>query len=305
MTMSAVINTNIMSMNSQRQLTKSQDALSVSLARLSSGLRINSAKDDAAGLAISERFTTQIKGTQQAARNANDAISLSQTAESAMNEVTSNLQRIRELAVQSLNATNSGSDRLALDNEVQQLKAEIDRVSSQTAFNGVKLLDGSFQTQTFQVGANAGETISITSIGNLRASALGQGYGASQTGTTLTAATGITAAGQFTFTANGVTKDVYSGSSIAGDAQSLANAVNSAGITGLTATAIATTATGTNTGAANSAVGAGTLTLTAKPSASAWSVPSAPPTSPMQWPPSTTTRQPPASAHHCPALASS
>ena len=262
--MALVINTNVASLNSQRNLTKSQNDLALSLQRLSSGMRINSAKDDAAGMAISERFTTQIRGNAQAARNANDAISLSQTAEGAMNEVTSNLQRIRELAVQSLNATNSGSDRQALDNEVQQLKAEIDRVSSTTAFNGVKLLDGSFQSQNFQVGANVNETIAISSISSLRTSALGQGYGVSQLGTTLTAATGITAAGQFTFTANGVTKDIYQGTAIGGDAQSIANAVNSAGITGLTATAAATNTTGTNASAANSAAGTAVLTLNGK-----------------------------------------
>lgn len=262
--MSAVINTNIASMNAQRNLTTSQSALNTSLQRLSSGLRINSAKDDAAGMAISERFTTQIRGSQQASRNANDAISLSQTAEGAMNEVTSNLQRIRELAVQSLNATNSSSDRAALDSEVQQLKSEIDRVATTTAFNGVKLLDGSFQSQAFQVGANSGETISISSIASMRTSALGQGYGATASGTTLTAATGITGAGQLTFTANGVTKDVYQGTNIGGDAQSLANAINSAGITGLTATAVATSTTGGYTDSGAVTAGTATLTLNGK-----------------------------------------
>jgi flagellin len=262
--MAAIINTNIASLNAQRNLTMSQSSLATSLQRLSSGLRINSAKDDAAGMAISERFTTQIKGNTQAARNANDAISLSQTAESAMNEVTSNLQRIRELAVQSLNATNSASDRNALDSEVQQLKAEIDRVSTQTAFNGVKLLDGSFSAQTFQVGANAGETISISSITNLRTSALGQGYGATKAGTTLGAATGITGANQFTFAANGVTYDVYQGTNIAGNAQSIANAINSRGISGMTATAAATSVTGDNSGTPVTGAGTGILTLNGK-----------------------------------------
>lgn len=262
--MAAIINSNIASLNAQRNLTMSQSSLATSLQRLSSGLRINSAKDDAAGMAISERFTTQIKGNTQAARNANDAISLSQTAESAMNEVTSNLQRIRELAVQSLNATNSASDRTALDSEVQQLKAEIDRVSTQTAFNGVKLLDGSFSAQTFQVGANAGETISISSITNLRTSSLGQGYGATQAGTTLTAATGITGANQFTFAANGVTYDVYQGTNIAGNAQSIANAINSRGISGVSATAAATNVTGDNSGIPVTGAGTGILTLNGK-----------------------------------------
>ncbi|MDO7711139.1 MAG: flagellar protein FlaB, partial [Pseudomonadota bacterium] len=128
--MASVINTNVASLNAQKNLTQSQSSLATSLQRLSSGLRINSAKDDAAGLAISDRFTTQIRGLNQAGRNANDAISLSQTAEGALSEVTSNLQRIRELAVQSANATNSSSDRAALDLEVQQRLAEIDRISS-------------------------------------------------------------------------------------------------------------------------------------------------------------------------------
>lgn len=260
--MSAVINTNIASINSQRQLSKSQDAYNQALQRLSSGLRINSAKDDAAGMAISERFTTQIRGTNQATRNANDAISLSQTAESAMNEVTSNLQRIRELAVQSLNATNSASDRSALDAEVQQLKAEIDRVAQTTAFNGVKLLDGSFQSQAFQVGANAGETISISSISSLRTSAMGTGYGATYAGTTLADATGITGTGQFTFTnEDGTVFDVYQGTSIGGNAQAIANAINSRGITGLTATAALTTSAAGTSSDNITASGTGTLTI--------------------------------------------
>src|SRR5688572_9450324 len=148
--MPAIINTNIASLNAQRNLNASQSALQVALQRLSSGLRINSAKDDAAGLAISDRFTSQIRGVVQAARNANDGISLAQTAEGGLGEITNNLQRIRELAVQSRNATNSATDRAALNAEAQQLKSEIDRVATQTNFNGVKLLDGSFANQVFQ-----------------------------------------------------------------------------------------------------------------------------------------------------------
>src|ERR1700742_4894236 len=129
--MTLSINTNIQSINAQRNLDQSQGSLATSLQRLSSGLRINSAKDDAAGLAISERFSAQIRGLNQAARNANDGISLSQTAEGALGEVGNNLQRIRELAVQSANATNGGSDRAALQNEVSQLVSEIDRVATQ------------------------------------------------------------------------------------------------------------------------------------------------------------------------------
>jgi len=160
--MPQVINTNIMSLNSQRNLNKSQEALQVSLQRLSSGTRINSAKDDAAGLAISERFTSQIRGLDQAVRNANDGISLSQTAEGALSESGNILQRIRELSVQSANATNSASDRQALQSEVSQLVSELDRIASATEFNGQKLLDGTFGTAIFQVGANANQTIQTT-----------------------------------------------------------------------------------------------------------------------------------------------
>jgi len=162
--MSQVINTNIMSLNAQRNLNTTTSSLASSVQRLSSGLRINSAKDDAAGLAISERFTTQIRGLDVAARNANDGISLAQTAEGALAEIGNNLQRIRELAVQSRNATNSDSDRAALDAEVKQLKSEIDRVAKNTDFNGTKLLDGSFKNATFQVGANQGQVIQVDSI---------------------------------------------------------------------------------------------------------------------------------------------
>ena len=185
--MAQVINTNVASLNEQRNLNNSGASLNTALQRLPSGLRINSAKDDAAGLAISERFTTQIRGLNQGTRNANDGISLAQTAEGALSEVTSNLQRVRELAVQSANATNSASDRAALQTEVSQLIAEIDRIASETAFNGTKLLDGTFSSKSFQVGANAGETIDISSIASARTSSLGQRVEASST-VTLTGA---------------------------------------------------------------------------------------------------------------------
>ena len=172
--MALTINTNVASLNAQRNLNRSQGLLNQSLERLSTGLRINSAKDDAAGLAISERFTTQIRGINQAVRNANDGISLAQTAEGALGELTNNLQRIRELAVQSANATNSSSDRTALDQEVQQRLAEIDRIALQTSFNGKKVLDGSFGTAAFQVGANVGETISLTLNTGVGANQIGQ-----------------------------------------------------------------------------------------------------------------------------------
>jgi|TARA_R110000822_G_scaffold86989_21_gene202485 flagellin len=171
-----VINTNVMSLNAQRNLSGSSDALATSLQRLSSGLRINSAKDDAAGLAIANRFTTQIRGMDQAGRNANDAISLTQTAEGALVEVGNNLQRIRELAVQSRNATNSQTDRDALNAEASQLLSEINRVAEQTSFNGVKLLDGSFSNQSFQIGADVGQTIDVTSIVDATTANLGS-YG--------------------------------------------------------------------------------------------------------------------------------
>lgn len=164
--MASVINTNVLSLNSQRNLSKSQSGLATSLQRLSSGLRINSAKDDAAGLAISDRMTSQIKGLNQAGRNANDGISLAQTAEGALAQTTDLLQRMRELAIQSSNSTNSASDRAALQSEVNQLKQEVDRISSTTEFNGLKLLDGSFTSQKFQVGANANQTINVSVDGS-------------------------------------------------------------------------------------------------------------------------------------------
>ena len=168
------INTNTMSMNAQRNLSSSAASLATSMQRLSSGLRVNSAKDDAAGLAISERMNTQVRGLNVAARNANDGISLAQTAEGALGKVGDMLQRMRELAVQSANASNNSSDRTALNAEVQQLRQEIDRVAKTTSFNGTKLLDGSFANATFQVGANAGEGISIDSIVNSDSASLGQ-----------------------------------------------------------------------------------------------------------------------------------
>lgn len=170
--MAQVINTNIPSLNAQRNLNSSAGSLSTSLQRLSSGLRINSAKDDAAGLAISERFTSQIRGLNQAVRNANDGISLAQTAEGALGSAGDILQRIRELAVQSANASNSSSDRQALQNEVTQLVQELDRISTTTNFNGKVLFDGTFGTANFQVGANAYQTIT-TSTANLRTSQYG------------------------------------------------------------------------------------------------------------------------------------
>ncbi len=199
--MAATINTNVASLTAQRNLGISQGSLNTSIQRLSSGLRINSAKDDAAGMAISERFTSQIRGLNQAARNANDGISLAQTAEGAMKAAGDMLQRVRELAVQSANASNSVSDRQALQQEVNQLVAELDRVAQTTEFNGQKLLDGSFGTSQFQVGANANQTI-VAATANLRTSVYGnnQVSGTAAGGTTAQAA--VTAANAYA--ANGV-----------------------------------------------------------------------------------------------------
>lgn len=237
--MAQVINTNVSSLNAQRNLNMSQSSLATSLQRLSSGLRINSAKDDAAGLAISERMSSQINGMNQAARNANDGVSLAQTAEGDLAQITSSLQRVRELSVQSANATNSASDRAALQKEVTALVSEIDRVASQSAFNGVKLLNGSFSSQTFQVGANAGQTISVSSISSATASSIG-GYSIASS----TAVDAIAlATGDLTITL-GTGSAVAVGASVAGasagqtagSAYAKAEAINSAGA-GVTATA--------------------------------------------------------------------
>ncbi|WP_159917563.1 flagellin [Pantoea sp. 18069] len=178
--MAATINTNIASINAQRNLSLSGSSLATSMQRLSSGLRVNSAKDDAAGLAISERMNTQIKGLTVAARNANDGISLAQTAEGALGKVGDMLQRMRELAVQASNATNSASDRVALQAEVTQLAAEIDRVAKQTNFNGQKIIDGSFAGAVFQVGANSGDNVTLGALADTRSSQVSNiSYGAS------------------------------------------------------------------------------------------------------------------------------
>ncbi|MBN1238766.1 MAG: flagellin [Gammaproteobacteria bacterium] len=251
--MPQVINTNVMSLNAQRNLTTSQGALSQSLARLSSGLRINSAKDDAAGLAISERFTTQIRGMNQAIRNSNDGISLAQVAEGALQEVANNLQRIRELAVQARNATNSDSDRAALDAEVQQRIAEINRVASQTEFNGLKVLDGSFTEQVFQVGANYGQTISVEAIAAATGRELGLAGGnlVDYTAGDGTVVSGALAAGDLTI--NGTDVGV-----VEQDAAAIAEAINALG-EGVTATA--SDATSGSTGAFTTTDGLYSLTV--------------------------------------------
>jgi flagellin len=267
--MASVINTNVASLNSQRNLGKSQSALEVSLQRLSSGLRINSAKDDAAGLAISSRMTSQINGLTQAARNANDGISLAQTAEGAMSEITNNLQRIRELAIQSSNSTNSASDRASLDAESQALIAEITRVSSQTTFNGLNLLDGTFTNQSFQVGANANQTIDITKIADTRATALGSDIlagvgtivGAGGTGATKAAGTSLTG-GNLVAVEAGLTINTLGGGTTAAlsyaalsDAKTIAAGIN-AGSSG-----VGVTATATNTATLSGIALAGTVSF--------------------------------------------
>ena len=168
------INTNVVSINAQRNLGLSGNSLATSMQRLSSGLRVNSAKDDAAGLAIAERMNTQVKGLAVASRNANDGISLAQTAEGALGKVGDMLQRMRELAVQSGNATNSKTDRQALQAELKQLRDEVDRVAKTTSFNGAKLLDGSFTGAVFQVGANSGDNITVGALANTKVTELGK-----------------------------------------------------------------------------------------------------------------------------------
>ena len=186
--MTLSVNTNFASLSAQRNLSGSQGNLETSMERLTTGLRINSAKDDSAGLAISERMTAQINGLNQGVRNANDGISLTQVAEGALGEVTNNLQRIRELAVQSSNATNTQADRNALQAEVSQLLNEIDRVANKTSFNGVSLLDGSFTGANFQVGANNGDVVTVSSITDANVAALGS---ATQTTTTASEGAGL------------------------------------------------------------------------------------------------------------------
>ena len=232
--------TNINSLNAQKNLATSQSKLATAIERLSTGMRINSAKDDAAGLAISTRFTTQINGLNQAVSNANDGISLAQTTESALNEVTNNMQRIRTLAVQSANATNSDSDRQALDAEVQQRLAEITRISTQTSFNGRHVLDGSFGNAAFQIGANVGETISVDLTQGARADQMGSL--AAKTGTAVTG-NALTEGGVTVAIGTGAAVNIHASVAGTGAGQSAssayakASAINSSNVAGLSATA--------------------------------------------------------------------
>ena len=238
--MSLVINTNISSLNAQNNLTKSQSALSQATQRLSSGLKINSAADNAAGFAISQRYTTQIGGLKQASANASDAINLAQTAGSALDQVTANLQAVRDLAVQSANGTYTASDRASMDQEVQQRLAEITRIANQTTFNGKNVLDGSLKTQSFQIGSDVGQTISVSLGQSVKAHDIGA-IGELNTGSLAGAFTNKVAGGaaqtldlsKITITDAAGTAHALSGT--ASSVQDLADAVNSAGISGLSA----------------------------------------------------------------------
>ena len=213
------INTNSVSINAQRNLGLSGNSLATSMQRLSSGLRVNSAKDDAAGLAIAERMNTQVKGLAVASRNANDGISLAQTAEGALGKVGDMLQRMRELAVQSGNATNSKTDRKALQAELKQLRDEVDRVAKTTSFNGQKVLDGSFTGAVFQVGANSGDNITVGALANTKVDKLGKSmYGT--TGVASLGATNVSGAavtGTITITVKGANNVTGISSTLAAD----------------------------------------------------------------------------------------
>ena len=259
--MANMINTNIASLNAQNNLNKSQGALTTSLQRLSSGLRINSAKDDSAGMAIVQRMTSQISGNDQAARNANDAISLTQTAEGDLNTISDSLQRMRELAVQASSSSNSASDRVSIDNEVQSLSAEIDRIAKNSSFNGNKLLDGSFADKSFQVGANstANDSVAVT-IASATTGSLGSYFGINDqaVGTSIT---NNATASTLKITLGGTGGEVIdSPAVVATDAKAIADSINSMSVNGLTATAQATeVAAGTS--ATTGTAGASTFTI--------------------------------------------
>lgn len=254
--MPQIINTNIASLNAQRNLNESQRDANVAFERLSSGLRINSAKDDAAGLAISTRFQSQISGLNVAQRNASDGISLAQTTEGALAEVIDNLQRVRDLAVQSANATNSASDRLALDQEVQQRIQEIERIADQTTFNGLKVLDGSFGEKTFQVGANSGDTIEVDLSRGSKTDQIG---GLAQSGTRDVGASAL-ADGDLTISVGSSQAYEIPGTNGDASAQAKAEAIKSANIPGLP-TVSATNVQTLNFSTVTNGTGTGTYTL--------------------------------------------
>ena len=255
--MASVLNTNMPSLNTQRHLAKAQNNLNNSLQRLSSGLRINTAKDDAAGLAISQRMTAQIRGLNVAQRNANDGVSMAQTAEGALSEMGDILQRVRELAVQSANATNSAGDRKSLNDEVNQLVAELNRFANTTEFNGMKLLNGDNSVAAFQIGANANQTITATTtdfrtnkygsyqVGNATATAAGAtaGKGVSisnaVTGATSSSlqVTGAAVSAAGTMTLNGPNASGTVSLTVSDSAADIASKINSQDLTGIKATA--------------------------------------------------------------------
>lgn len=239
--MPQVINTNVSALNAQRQLNRSKVGLETAMERLASGLRINSAKDDAAGLAISDRMTAQIKGMDQAVRNANDGISLAQVAEGALQESTNIIQRMRELSIQSANDSNSASDRASLQKEVNQLKLELERIATTTSFNGKNLLDGSFSSSSFHIGAFAGQSINV-SINNARTSSLGtQELNSSTAATSIQNATSGTlnqvVASTMTIDGGFGSADITINNNES--AESIASSINTAAeITGVTAQAV-------------------------------------------------------------------
>ena len=266
--MSTSINTNISALAAQSSLRKTGLAQDTAMERLSTGVRINSAKDDAAGLAISTRMTANIRGISAAIRNANDGISLTQTAEGSLNTIQDNLQRIRELAVQSANTGNNSSDRSALNAESTQLINEIDRVASNTAFNGIKLLDGSFQNQSLQVGAGNDTNDRITiSIGSAKSNALGIGGAAWSSSKAGDAAVGATALVSGELTLNGiavgqVNSDGVSFSQSSASGIAVAAAINAvSGQSGVTASVAATTVVGQTASASSTAISAGDILI--------------------------------------------
>ena len=255
--MALVINTNIASLAAQRNLAESQSISSTAMERLSSGLRINSAKDDAAGLAIANRFSAQSQGMAVAARNASDGISLAQTAEGALQEVTDNLLRMRELSVQSANSTMSAADRTALDTEFNQLVAEIDRVATSTTFNGINLLDGTRAASAYQVGSAATHTVTMAAIDSARTSALGTFTGASETNV----AAGTTATADQTLTITDTSGNIAATiTGVSNSARETVAALNTSGL-GFVATVDATTVSGTAQSISATATGSSTFTI--------------------------------------------
>ncbi len=254
--MAMYVRNNTVSLQAQDNLSASQNQLATAIQQLSSGLRINNARDDAAGYAIATRMGSQIAGMNQAVRNANDAISLSQTAGGAMSSITADLQRMRDLAVQASNSTYSSTDRASMQAEVSQLQAEITRIATSTQFNGVNLLDGSFTAQNFQVGPNGSDTISMSSIGNLQATALGGTLSAQEVSTKGGVVTAALAVGDLTLNGQSVgASSGYSSASLgegSSSAFAIAAAINAvSGASNVTASANAATASLTATGGAS------------------------------------------------------